>query len=128
MEVTVIGYVWLTDLSWEGNDKNEIFMLWMLWRDILNRLSSLSKKCPCSELLWSAFFPHFLAFGLITERYAVFSPNEENAKKMWTRITPNTDTFYAVHVYSSFMFLVHVKLISLTLMKDWKYFIWGGIW
>ena len=32
--------------------------------------------------------------------------------KMRTRITPNTDTFYAVHVYSTFMLLVHVKLID----------------
>ena len=32
---------------------------------------SLRKKCPYSELLWWAFFPHFPAFGLITERYKV---------------------------------------------------------
>ena len=32
---------------------------------------SLCKKCPCSELLWSAFFPHFPAFGLNTERFFV---------------------------------------------------------
>ena len=33
---------------------------------------ALRKKCPCSELFWSAFFPHFLAFGL---NMAVFSAN-----------------------------------------------------
>ena len=43
------------------------------------------KKSPYSELFWSAFFPHFSAFGLNTERYgeirrdapyrSVFSPN-----------------------------------------------------
>ena len=29
---------------------------------------SLRKKCPYSESLWSAFFPHFPAFGLNTEK------------------------------------------------------------
>ena len=52
---------------------------------------SLRKKFPYSELFWSPFFPHFPAFGLNTERSAW-----ENAGKMWTRTTPNTDTFYAV--------------------------------
>ena len=37
--------------------------------------SPLHKKCQYSELFWSAFFPHFPAFGLNTERYSVFSPN-----------------------------------------------------
>ena len=30
-------------------------------------IQSLRKKCPYSELFWSAFFPHFPAFGLNTE-------------------------------------------------------------
>ena len=29
----------------------------------------LRKKCPYSELFWSAFYPNFPAFGLNTERY-----------------------------------------------------------
>ena len=42
--------------------------------------SALRKKCPYSELFWSAFFPHFPAFGLNTKRrdteyLSVFSPN-----------------------------------------------------
>ena len=59
----------------------------------------LRKKCPYSELFWSAFFPYFPAFGLNKERYNI-SPYSvqiwENAGKMRTRIIPNTDTFYAV--------------------------------
>ena len=50
---------------------------------------SLLKKCPYSQLFWSAFS----AFGLNTERYSVFSPN---AGKTRTRITPNMDIFYPV--------------------------------
>ena len=72
---------------------------------------TLRKKPPYSELFWSAFFPYFPAFGLNTERYSVslriqygeilrissFSVRmRENAEKMRTRITPNTDSFYAV--------------------------------
>ena len=30
---------------------------------------SLRKKCPYTELFWSAFFPHFPTFGLNVERY-----------------------------------------------------------
>ena len=36
---------------------------------------SLSKKCPYSELFWSAFFSDFPAFGLNTEYLSGFSPN-----------------------------------------------------
>ena len=36
----------------------------------LHRIA-LRKKCPYSELFWSAFLPHFPAFGLNTERYGV---------------------------------------------------------
>ena len=56
---------------------------------------ALPKKCPCSELFWSAFFPHFPTFGLNTY-LSVFSPNVGKCGKMLTRITPNTDSFYAV--------------------------------
>ena len=41
----------------------------------------LRKKCPYSELFWSAFFPHFPTVRM-----------RENAGKMRSRITPNTDT------------------------------------
>ena len=57
-----------------------------------NIKTSLRKKCSYSELFWSAFFQHFPVVGppyLVRMR--------ENAGKMWTRITPNTTTFYAVY-------------------------------
>ena len=40
--------------------------------------------------------PHFPAFGLNAERYGVFVHIQSKCGKMHTRITPNTDTFYAV--------------------------------
>ena len=38
----------------------------------------------------------FLAFGLNTERYFVSPRIQSKCGKMRSRITPNTDTFYAV--------------------------------
>ena len=61
------------------------------------------KKCLYSELFWSAFFLHFPASvslrvqsvcGKMREKCLVRM--QKNARKMRTRITPNTDTFYAV--------------------------------
>ena len=40
--------------------------------------------------------PHFLAFGLNTERYSVSLCIQSKCEKVQTRITPNTDTFHAV--------------------------------
>ena len=57
---------------------------------------SLLKKSPYSELFLLAFFPHFLAFGLNTERYSVSLRIHSECGKMPTRITPNTDPFYVV--------------------------------
>ena len=41
--------------------------------------NALRKKCPYSELFWS-----------------VFSRIQPECRKIWTRITPNTDTFHTV--------------------------------
>ena len=56
------------------------------------------KKSLYSELFWSPFFLDFPAFGLNTERYCVLI-NWENPGKMWTRITPNTVSFYAMKMF-----------------------------
>ena len=65
-------------------------------------LLSRRKKSPYSELFWSAFFPHFPAFGLNTERYGVSLRIQSECWEIWTRITPNTDTFYAVRCKASY--------------------------
>ena len=43
--------------------------------------------------------PYFPAFGLNTERYGVSLRIQSKCGKIRTRITPNTDTFYAVYIY-----------------------------
>ena len=48
----------------------------------LQRRISLRKKCPYLELFWSAFFPHFHAFGLNTERYGVSLRIQSEYKKI----------------------------------------------
>ena len=40
--------------------------------------------------------PHLPAFGLNTDRYGVSLCIHSECGKMWTRITPNADSFYAV--------------------------------
>ena len=42
--------------------------------------------------------PYFPAFGLNTERYSVSLCIQSECEKIRTRITPNSDTFYAVTV------------------------------
>ena len=45
--------------------------------------------------------PYFLAFGMNAERYSVSLRIRSKCRKIRTRITPNTDTFYAVHLNES---------------------------
>ena len=71
-----------------------VFMSKVTQKGMKVGLITLRKKSPYSGLFWSAFFPHFPAFGLRISPYSVRM--RENAGKMQTRITPNTETFYAV--------------------------------
>ena len=81
-----------------------------------------------SVRIWSYSCPHFSAFGLKTE---------SEYGKMWTRITPNTDTFYAVWKFCfrwkeslyqqyydcyAFSFISQYFLTSLNLFTFWLYY------
>ena len=57
---------------------------------------SLRKKCSYSELFWSAFSRIRTEYGEILRISPYLVRMQENAGKMRIRITPNTDTFYAV--------------------------------
>ena len=64
-----------------------------------NDLAHIFPHCVKSIPIRSYSDPHFPACGLNTERYdgvSLFIQSE--CGKMWTRITPNTDTFYSVPV------------------------------
>ena len=45
---------------------------------------------------------HFHAFGVNTERYSASLRIQSEWGKIWTRITPNTETFYAV-LYTKYL-------------------------
>ena len=52
--------------------------------------------CVKSVCVRSYSGPHFPAFRLNTERYGVSLRIQSECGKMWTRITPNSDTSHAV--------------------------------
>ena len=54
--------------------------------------------CVKSVCVRSYSGPHFPPFGLKTERYGVSLRIQSECGKMRTRITPNTETFYAILV------------------------------
>ena len=70
-------------------------------------------SCHCikSVHIWSYSGPYFPAFGLNTERYEVSFRSQSECGKIWTRITPNTDTFPALCTAGS----KHFK------MSSWNY-------
>ena len=67
-----------------------ISILWREYEFTINMFPSspLRKKCPHSELFWSAF-------SRIRTEYRDVGC-QTGCGKMWTRIIPNTDTFQAV--------------------------------
>ena len=62
----------------------------------LSEIYALRRKCPYSELFWSAFFPHSDWIRREMEYLSVFSPNAGKCGKIRTRKTANTNTFYAL--------------------------------
>ena len=54
--------------------------------------------CVKSVRIWSYSGPYFPAFRLNTERYEVSLRIQFECGKIWTRITPYTDTLYAVYL------------------------------
>ena len=67
-----------------------------------------SKHCIRSVRIRSCSGPHFPAFGLNTERYSGSLYIHSKCGKIRTRITPNTNTFYAVKwLYQSYLLTTH---------------------
>ena len=56
----------------------------------------IEAHCVKSVRIRSYSDPYFPTFGLNTERYGVSLRIQSKYGKIRTRITPNTDTFYAV--------------------------------
>ena len=69
----------------------------ILFEDLdVNNVQVSSMHWVKSVRIRSYSVPHFPAFGLNKERYGVSLHIQSECGKMQKRITPNTDTFYAV--------------------------------
>ena len=64
-----------------------------------------------SERIRSYSGPYFPAFRLNTERHSVSLRTQSECGKIWTRITSNTDSFYAVRILAFGIIFV-----------NWRYF------
>ena len=87
---------------------------------------ALSEKCPYSELFWSAFFPHFPAFGLNTERYKVYDVSlriQSKCGKIQEKCGPEQlqiRTCYAVLAFFHFQVVVR-GFIPSSIKTEWDF-------
>ena len=83
---------------------------------------ALRKKSSYSELFWSAFFPHFPAFGLSTKRYSVSLPYHSvfcpNAGKCG-RNADHNNSEYELFLRSGGFYAFHIK----PKVFSWTYFL-----
>ena len=98
-------------------ESSKFKFLWVVWSIYFQSLSFYffinylhSKKIHCVESVRIRSYsgPYFPAFGLNTERYSVSLRIQSECEKMRTRITPNTDTFYAAIVTQNAWYLDQV--------------------
>ena len=75
---------------WQGPKyvSGVFLIIFIFWNEALH--------CVKGVRIRSYSGPYFPAFGLNTERYSISLRIQSECGKMRTRITPNTDTFYAV--------------------------------
>ena len=97
---------WITEL-WKLQDKVNYFFCDLGIKKLSDQIDKgmqwfkkqdATYKCPYSALFWS----RFPTFGLNTERYGVSLRIPSKCGKIRARITPNTDTFYAVVISDKF--------------------------
>ena len=95
---------------------------------IICRSPPLHKKFSNSELFWSAF-PAFSCIRTECGEIRSITPYSvrmrENVGKMWTRITPNTDSFHAIHHLHTLIILNYRFICKINIRG---YFIWKCPW
>ena len=82
-----------------------------------------NQNCVKSVRIRSYSGLHFPAFGLNTDRCGVSLHIQSECGKMWTRTTPNTDTFNAVMCYSKNSLLF--QLVTMNIYR--KQSLRGGV-
>ena len=68
--------------------------------------------CVKTIFIWNYSGPHCSAFGLNTERYRLSLRIHSECEKIWTRITPSTNTF---HVELNTLVTFFLTFLSLSL-------------
>ena len=84
----------------------------------LNMNESLRKKCPYSEFFWSVF-------SRIQTEYGEIQIIQSECGKIWTRKTPNTDTFHAINFKAQILqkiFLVSDVYLELSSTSTMEFF------
>ena len=79
------NYITLKAINQQNEIKNFIKIDINFPKMTQSKFLTLREKCPYSELFWSGFSRIQTEYG-----------EQSECRKMRTRITPNTDTFYAV--------------------------------
>ena len=87
-----LAFFLLTDITLQKCGKDNIALCTYFSTHLRNL------HCVKSVCIRSYSGPHFPAIGMNTERYFVSLRIQSECGKMRTRITPNTDTFCAVHL------------------------------
>ena len=82
-------------------DEDKWINYYIIIINLESKLKDRFKHCVNSVHIRSYSGPHFLAFGLNTERYFASLHIQSKCRKMRTRITLNTDTFHAVKVLTN---------------------------
>ena len=97
-EMWILADTFYATAYFEPSQRSVIYLLAVNYFCKRNPSWTLSKKCPYSELFWSAFSSIPTEYGEMRSisRYRVSHRIQSKCGKMRTRITPNTDTFYAV--------------------------------
>ena len=68
--------------------------------------------CVKSVNIWSFSGPYFQALGLNTERYSKSFRIQSKCGKIWTRKTPNKDTFHSVEIFEMKVLIKKYFLLS----------------
>ena len=106
--------------------KNTILKQFFLQFLLHLRLCTLRKKCPYSELFWSAF-------SRIWTEYGEILCIQSECGKMRFGITPNMDTFYAVVITEKLKHFGRIKCylqsihLCFSTMLDFTRLIWDEI-
>ena len=96
-----------------------IFFLFITSQDIRKDADVIFIITAWSVRIRSYSGPDFSAFKLDTKKYSVSLRIQSECGKIWTRITPNTETFYAAKTNSNNLIVPNRTKFSTKLSHSW---------